>query len=242
MEKQEPKEPKDPGPVIPPEKLHRRKRFKLGFMDKIFVLIAVISLLYLLYLTYQDQLIALLQKNAFVWAVVSHITAQIAGRTFLGFLYATFFGSLFFITLPLELLFLYYYSLDTFSPLLLVGIAVGAITLGLSLDYFFGRLLGERALRFFIRDDYDRFHKLLEKWGALIIFVGSLVVFPIQIVAVVIGAGEFSFKKFFFAALLGTLLKYTALVFFGNYIVDLVLPWLTTSVLPQAKAVLASFL
>jgi membrane protein DedA with SNARE-associated domain len=214
------------GPVIVPKHMRRRHDSSpMGFLDKTFLLVTLIAVAYVLIIIYQKQILALLQKNPYVWAGATHIFAEINGRTLLGLFYASFFGSLFFIMIPLELLFLYYATLG-YPGVSLVGLAVIAIAIGLSLDYLFGWLVGKRVLVFILRDKFEKFHKWINKWGAIAIFFGAATPFPIQPVSVIIGAVGYSMKKFIIFAVAGLLAKYIGLFILSGYLMEYLVPWL----------------
>ena len=157
--------------------------------------------------------------------VVSHIFNEVNRRTVLGLFYACFFGSLFFIMVPLELLFLYYSTLG-YPEVSLVGLAIIAITIGLVFDYMFGWLVGKRVLAFLLKDKFKKFHDWINKWGGIAIFFGAALPFPLQPVSVIIGAVGYSFKRFVFFAFSGLLVKYITLVILSRYMMDALIPWL----------------
>jgi membrane protein DedA with SNARE-associated domain len=193
------------------------KKHKIGLLDKIFLLILIASLVYILYLYFQKDIIRLLQMNPYVWAVFSHIAGEIASRTLLGLFYASFFGSLFFIFLPLEVLFLYYLSLGLSVPLVITLTLLGYL-MGLCLDYLFGYVVGARLVKFILRGKFDKFHDMITRWGSVVVFFGNVIIFPIQPVSVVIGSAKYSFKKFFILSALGLFVKLFTLVIISMYV------------------------
>lgn len=214
-------------PVIAPRELEPKypSGFKIGFVDKTFIIVTLIVAAYITYIIYQDQILGLLQRNHYVWIVVTHIFSEIKSRTVLGLFYASFFGALFFVFVPLEVLFIYYNSMG-YPAIAIVGLATIAVTMGLTLNYMFGWLAGKRALKFLLQDSFEKFHSWISKWGGIAIFFGSALPLPIQPVSVVIGAVKYSINKFMIIAFLGSLTKFTALVLIGDYIVQTALPWM----------------
>jgi len=196
---------------------HVHKKSKAGLLDRIFMLVIIVSVIYIAYLFFQDEILAILQMNPYVWAVVSHIFEEISERTLAGLFYAAFFGSLFFIFIPLEALFLYYISLQLPMPLIITLTMIGVI-MGLSLDYLFGFIVGARVVKAVIGDNFDKFHKKIKKWGGVIVFFGNVIVFPIQPVSVVIGTAKYSYKKFVILTAAGLFVKLIGLIFLSSYL------------------------
>lgn len=195
------------------------KSSKLGFTDKLFIMLIVASVIYIAYIYFQADILELLKANPYVWSFFSHIFNEISNRTLLGFFYASFFGSLFFILLPMELLFLYYLSLGYSIPLIMSLMLIGSL-MGLCLDYMFGLMVGARLVRFILRDKFDKFHNMITKWGSFVVFIGNAIVFPIQPISVVIGSARFSFGKFIFFTILGLFVKIFVLVVLNTYFHD----------------------
>ena len=196
---------------------HVRASNKTGVLDKVFILILVISIIYIAYLFFQDVIIEVLKMNPYVWAVFSHISAEIARRTMLGLFYASFFGALFFVFLPLEILFLYSLSLGYPVPFLIAITIIGNL-MGLCLDYLFGFIVGARILRVFIREKVERFHDLTQKWGGAVVLAGNIIPFPIQIVSVVIGSAKYPFRRFVIFTALGVFVKLFTLIVINFYL------------------------
>jgi membrane protein YqaA with SNARE-associated domain len=213
------------GPVIAPKKEKPIPSESMGTIDKTFIIVTLIAVCYTLVIIYQKEILVLLQKNPYVWVMVSHIFNEISTRTLLGLFYACFFGSLFFIMVPLELLFLYYHSFG-YPAISLVGLTIIAVTIGLFFDYVFGWILGKRVLVFLLREKFHKFHRWIGKWGSVAVFIGTALPFPIQPVSVIIGAVRFPLRKFIIFAFLGSFVKYTLLIVIGNYLMQSLIPWI----------------
>ena len=191
--------------------MHVKKPTGMGFTDKLLLFILIISAVYVGYLYLQEDILRVLQMNQYVWAVFSHIIGEISRRTLMGLFYASFFGSLFFIFIPLEFLFLYYLTLGYSVPVMIALALIGNL-MGLCIDYLFGFTLGARVVKFFFRKNFEKFHSLITKWGAIIILGGNVIPFPIQVVSVIVGSARYSFKKFFIFTMIGVLAKLSILV------------------------------
>jgi membrane protein DedA with SNARE-associated domain len=200
---------------------HIRVSRGFGILDKVFILILIVSVIYIGYLYFQDSIIALLKMNPYVWAVFSHIAGEISRQTIVGLFYASFFGALFFVFLPIEVIFLYYLSLGFPVPLIIALVIIGNL-MGLCLDYLFGFIVGARILKVFIREKVERFHDMTQKWGGAVVLAGNIIPFPIQAVSVVIGSAKYSFKKFVVFTVLGVFVKLFTLVVISRYVSQLI--------------------
>ncbi len=191
---------------------------------KLLFFIIVVLVGYIIYQFHFDKIVEFLKQNPLVWAIVQHFTMQIKGKTLLGMFYSSFFGACFFVVLPIEVVFLYFLSLK-YHFLLVYFVTVIGTVLGLIFDYLIGFLIGIPILRYFLKKKYERYSKLIERYGSWIIFVGNLIIFPIDIVSLIVGSLRFSFRKFVVYTLLGTAIKFAALIAFRGYIVSKVMPW-----------------
>lgn len=219
-----------------PHKKHRRhkkpKKKKSKFLKFLFWA-GIIILLYLYYSPIKNQAINILQLNPTIWSIYLAINAEITAKTLLGLFLTSFFGALFFISLPIELVFLYYLTLE-FNPLAVFLIALTGNSFGMLFNYFFGYLLGPNLLRKWLKEKYESWRKLLIKSGPFLLIFGNIVPFPIEPIAVFIGGVRYPFTKFLIYTFLGKLIKFTLLyvgyVYLSESLTDfwqtLLWPWL----------------
>jgi len=140
--------------------------------------------------------------------------------------YAVFLGSLFFIVFPLEIIYLYYLY-GGYNVFEIAGIYLVASVLGLLLDYLIGLLFGERILRYLFKDKLDKFQALGQKYGGFFVFIGNMLIFPIQYFSLLLGSLRYSFKKFLFYTIVGIIIKLVILTLWGSYILSNIVPWFT---------------
>jgi len=180
-----------------------RKKKKKSALGKLFFWLGVLGALYVLFLIFKDDLLELLRMNDTVWAVYSHIADQISEKTLLGLAYAGFFGSLFFILIPLEAVFFYYLALPHHFVFVIAIMLVSSV-LGLAMDYLMGRLVGEGILMRYAEERFTKTKHSMEKWGGAIVILSNIIPFlPVQIISVVVGATRFGLKKFMIYTLIG---------------------------------------
>ena len=204
-------------------KKHKQSKADKWF-NKIVFWLFVGAIIFTVYYYYQGQILALLQKNPTIWKIYSHISAQITGKTLLGLGYAGFFFSLFFIFIPLEPIYLYYLNLE-YNPMFIIFIMLIASTVGLTINYLIGALIGKRLLAKILK--YKKFHEVIEKWGgAIIIAVNVIPFFPVQIFSLIIGSARIGVKKFFIYTLLGRFVYLMLLLVSANYVRDYAIPFI----------------
>ncbi len=209
--------------------VHHKSESKTGLLDKLFIAVILISIVYLAYLFYQDEILALLKMNPYVWSVISHIAGEISQKTILGLFYISFFGALFFVFLPQEAVFLYYLTLGYSLPFLVILAVIGYM-MGMSINYIFGFAFGTRLVKMIVGDKFEKFHKLVTKWGAAVLLFGNMLLFPIQPVSVVVGAARYSFKKFFIFSTIGITAKLLLLATLNAYFGDAIRGFIQNSI------------
>lgn len=168
----------------------------------------------------------LLRRNPTVWALYKVVAAEVEARSLLGLLYASFFGSLFFISLPVEVIFLYYLGLNYYFIQVMTIVLLGNIV-GMVLNYGCGWLIGERVVQFFMRKSYPKFKAKINRAGVFIILIGNIIPFPIEPFAVFLGAVRYPFRKFIAYTIIGKVVKFVLLWLAYTYFVKYAAPYLS---------------
>lgn len=123
-----------------------------------------------------------------------------------------FFGYLFFMLMPVEVLFAFYLSLEM-NTLLILFVALLTAILAEIMDYIVGRLLSEHFIEKIInRKRYDRFKKYIWKYGALAILLFNLLPLASSVLSLAAGMLKYRFRKFLFYSILGLVIKYLVLI------------------------------
>jgi len=111
---------------------------------------------------------------------------------------------------------------------LLVGLVTGtAAAIGEMSGYIFG-LLGIKTLQKMSKKRVEKIFEIGEKLadkGMPIIFMGSLTPFPFDLIGIAAGLIKYNPRKFFFAAWLGKILRYSLVAMLGFFGKE-ALPWL----------------
>jgi len=193
---------------------------------KLGIILLILLAVYLLFLLVKPYLIQFLHNHPWINAVYEHIVMQITKKTYLGLFYASFFGAIFFITIPVELIIIYYISLG-YNIIIIGLITTVASVLGLFVNYLIGLMLGKKIMKWILKDTYDKIKVWNDKYGGFFIFAGSFLPSPIEIACVIFGTTKYSIKKFFIYSTLGRILKTVALFFLADWLLTKVIPFFT---------------
>ena len=188
----------------------KAKQVRKKFLQIIFW-VAVIFLVYYFYTPLKFQALRLLSLNPTIWHIYLAMSHEITASTLLGLFLTAFFGSLFFVSIPVELVFLYYLSLD-FSPWeVLLYVVLGNLT-GMMFNYAAGFVLGPKIMEKWLKKNYAVWQKRTEKAGGFVLIVGNIIPFPIELVTLFIGGVRYPYIKFFTYTLIGKLVKFGILL------------------------------
>lgn len=196
--------------------VRRKRKLKWWFI------VGFIILAYLFYDMVLGYVMSLLKLNPVIYKLYLGIEYEIANNTLKGLLFVSIMGSLFFLALPSEALFLYYLSSTKYLFLIVIGFLVIGNLIGLIFNYFFGRILGERVVRFMFKKSFDKYQEKIDNWGGLILFFGNIFPGPVELLTVFYGGFKFKFSRYVFLCFMGRLIKYVILfllyVFFWDQI------------------------
>ena len=121
-----------------------------------------------------------------------------------------FSGYLFFLLMPVELVFIYY--LPFYPGVKLVAVALGTAIVAQCFDYFIGKLISpQKILNLMGERRIEKSKGYIQKFGLLTIFIFNLFPLSSPVVALVAGMIRFDFRKFITVSSLGLLLKYAVI-------------------------------
>ena len=207
--------------VLPSESLKRKEKRRSKSSKhkrklKWGLIITFIVLIYLFYNSIILYFLELLKLNPTVYNYYLFMENEIANNTIKGLFMVSVLGSLFFLVLPSEALFIYYLSqTDHFFGLIILLTVLGSVV-GLSFNYFFGRLLGERVIKLIFKKNFDKYKEKIDKVGGYVLLFGNILPGPIEVLAVFFGGFKFHYGRFIFLCFIGRLIKY--LILFALYV------------------------
>jgi membrane protein YqaA with SNARE-associated domain len=197
--------------------------FKNTFLPKILYYIGIGVVIWILFIVLKEPIIGILQKNQHVWATFLHIQAQVDNRTYLGLFYAGILGTQIFLSLPVELIAIYYFTND-YNPLLIIFFAVLGMGLGLLFNYLLGIILGQKLLKFFLKSKYEKIEKKIQRYGGWILFGVTLIIAPADILVLIYGSVRYPFKKLYKIIFITLIIKFTLIYFLLGYITENIIP------------------
>src|SRR3989338_803492 len=125
-----------------------------------------------------------------------------------------FSGYLFFLLMPVELLFVFYAALESNIPLL-IFLALSTAMLAQIIDYAIGNMVSSHVIdRLVGRKRYQKSKKYIRKYGNLTIFVFNLTPLSSPILSLAAGMVRYRFWNFIAYSLAGLFFKYLAIALF----------------------------
>lgn len=186
------------------------KSFKWPF---IFILLIIAYIFYQPFILF---LLNILKSNPTAYHYYLIIESNILNKTLLGLFFVSILGSLFFLILPSEAIFIYYLgSTDLFFGYVIFFTVFGSL-IGLSFNYFFGFILGEKVIRFLFKKNFWNYKEKIEKYGGMVLFLGNIFPGPIEVLVIFYGGFKFNYKRFLFLSMIGRLIKYV-IIFIAFY-------------------------
>lgn len=204
------------------ESIKSKKRKK--FLKWTLITLALVAL-YFSFSWLLQQTIHLLQLNSTTWALYNRVSDEIASRSLTGLFYASAFGAVFFITLPVELIFIYYLGLN-YPATYVIAITLLGNLLGMSFNYIFGLAVGTKFLKWLLKGTYHSFHRKIMRAGDFLVLVGNIIPFPIEPFVLFLGAVRYGFFRMVFLTVIGKLIKFILLWLAYVYFIKFFSPYI----------------
>jgi membrane protein YqaA with SNARE-associated domain len=168
---------------------------------------------YLLFLKEQD-----IGVINFVKDLAANIQTHIEQGTINGVLYASIFGGLFFVTIPMEAVFVSFLEAGT-KPVLLVGLFLFGFLISFTINYIIGLKLDHFSKKIITPQKFYKIKGILNKYGVIAIFVINVIPFlPSQPLSTILGVFRYNKAKFYVSFLAGQLIKFAAIAIGYIYI------------------------
>jgi len=149
--------------------------------------------------------------------VLEHVSSNIKEFSMLGGFYASFFGGLFFIPFPTELVYIGF--LRAGQGIVVMGIVfLLGIVLSYWLNYQIGYWLSGISKKLIGARTFYKTKIFFNKYGPLGIFLFNVVPLPSQPLCTVLGVFNYNRKKFWFYTMLGEVIKFAAMTIGYFYI------------------------
>ena len=194
---------------------NRKEKRRFAFYSILTLIVIIFVAAYYLAYLKNTNLFFVRGINAFV----GHIAYHLGGTTLLGSFYAPVFGGLFFVPVPLELVFLTFLGASNIYPWLLVLIYLSGLFISYTINYYIGGLITDTSKKII---SYKRFYKskgFINRYGALGVFIFNILPLPSQPLAAILGVFRYNKVKFYVYAMGGQAIKYSIIVLGYFYIV-----------------------
>lgn len=153
--------------------------------------------------------------------IITHIKDAIASASILGILYTSVFGGLFFVTIPLELVFISFLR-NGANPFFLIITFIGGFVISFTINYIIGMKLDTLSKKIINPQKFYKIKGILNRYGAIAVLVINAIPFlPAQPLATILGVFKYNKAKFYVYFISGQLLKFTAITIIYIYIIGL---------------------
>ena len=154
----------------------------------------------------------ILKTNPTIYSYYLFIESEISNNSLKGLFFVSILGSLFFLIIPSEALFIYYLTNTNYTFPLLILLMVFGNLIGLIFNYFFGRIMGRKILKLiFGEKKYFAYKEKIDNYGGYVILFGNIFPGPIEAIAVFFGGFKFNFLRYVYLSFFGRLIKYIIL-------------------------------
>jgi len=144
------------------------------------------------------------------------INNQIQHRSLIWLFIATFIGSIFIFSMPVELVFVFYVITGA-NMFLSVIVATAATITARCVNFLIGSKF--RHLTANLKEKDENFHKKFRRTTTSLIFFGNFIpAFPVEHFAVFVGTTHYKFKKFLIYETLGKFLKLMLIAVFLKFL------------------------
>lgn len=151
--------------------------------------------------------------NAVVSAVKDHFYTHVKNLTSEGIFYVGFVGGLFFVPIPQEIP--YFYSLVKGNDIFLMTLLVNTgYLLAQIVNYLVGRQLNHFFIHAVSKKKVYSVRRFVNNYGAKGVLIFNILPLPAPLLTFGLGLARYNSKKLFFWTIVGTAVKYTAIILF----------------------------
>lgn len=188
------------------------KLLKDKYIRSFGIALFVIVSLYVGGMMFWDKILSFLLRFPLFEQLYLLTINEVSKRSVLGLSLITFFGSLFFIGFPGEVLFMVYVRIG-YNFFVVSGIMLLFSMLAQALNYGFGYFIEKKILERFVKGDKKEYLSSLKKYDSLFIVVFNILPLPGDILTLVLGMIRYDFRKTMGFSFLGKIVKYIFLGF-----------------------------
>lgn len=196
------------------QKFYKSAMFSYNQKRKITFLFLSIAAAFLITFILLYYFLSLKNSDIFIFnqinSAAGHVFQQLNNTTLLGSLYASIFGGLFFVILPVELVF--YSFLRAGHNIILINIFyVAGFLISYTLNYYLGLKLTGISKKIISPKKFYKIKGTINRYGAWAVFGFNVLPLPSQPLATILGVFKYNRKRFYIFFLSGQILKYAVI-------------------------------
>jgi membrane protein YqaA with SNARE-associated domain len=184
---------------------------KKSFSLKWPMIFLFIALIYLFYEPMLGYIMEILKSNPTIYSYYLYFESEIANNTILGMFYTAIFGSLFFLAIPSEALFIYFLDSTNYPGVVILLLMTVGNVCGLVFNYLIGRILGEKFVAKLFSKNFEKYQAKINSSGGWILLLGNVFPGPIELLTVFYGSFKFPLGQYIYLVFMGRLIKYIIL-------------------------------
>lgn len=194
---------------------HRNEKMRFAYLTfGILALIVLFSLSYYFFLRHEH-----LVFFDFIGSFVTHVKDAITSASVTGMIYSAVFGGLFFVTIPMELVFISFLRQGA-QPYILVTTFIAGFILSFTINYIIGMKLDTISKKIISPQKFYKIKGVLNRYGAAAVFVINLIPFlPAQPLATILGVFKYNKTKFYVYFITGQVVKFVIIAIIYIYII-----------------------
>jgi membrane protein YqaA with SNARE-associated domain len=187
---------------------------KIAFgMSLILFIAAIVSLVLVYIFVLRGSQLGFIVAIEKFWAGIARNIAQ---STLLGVLYTALIGGLFFVVMPVEILFARFLAAENpFLAVLLIYLS--GLAVAYTVNYFIGWRLSGVAKKLIAPRKFYKLKGTLNRYGAIAIYIFNAVPLPSQPLAAILGVFRYNKTRFYVFFLLGQLTKCSLIALWVYY-------------------------
>ncbi len=183
----------------------RKRKTDALIMISIGIVFVIIVLVYLAIFWGENPF-----ANTFIDAIIKHVSHHIASLSLLGMFYVTFFGGLFFLTVPIEPIFIL--ALPKHNPLILLFVVLAGAIISYSVDYLLGLKFSTLSKKLVSVKQFYKMKSMINKRGAIAILLLNIIGVGSQQMTFIMGVFKYNKSRLALVALTGQLIKYSIII------------------------------
>lgn len=163
-----------------------------------------------------------LTKGTFIDSFINNLGSQFNAKTLTNVLVIGLIGGLFFLSVPLEALFITAIINVKANPFLIIVFMLLGLAVSYSLNYLMGRYMSSFATKLVSPKKFYKIKVMLNKYGKGVVFLFNVLPLPSQILTFICGVFKYNKLRYASLWLTGWTVKLIVIVLFRPQIMDLI--------------------